>query len=452
MVVGIAARAVPALALILLGASWPAAAQQNPLDALVHEGLEQNLVLTQERLVTDERSLDVTRARALFLPTAGVDARYSALSGVLDIGDLVNPAYRALNQLTGTNAFPTDLSITQPFKQDMRVRVTQPLFDASILANYSLARSLREIQHGRLGAAARDLAEGIELGYLQFASARQVAALYGSTLEVLRENLRVSERLVAAGSATPDAVSRARADLSETTQRLAEADQQRDAAGRALNQLLHRALDRPVEVIPDSALAFPLAPTLDEALARAHDARDELREADFGIRAARAQTRLAEASFLPSVALAVDYGFQGDRLRFSGANDFTAVSVVVQWNLFNGGRDAARRRQGRLETERAQVAREDLETRIALQVRQAYDAAVVAREAIPTAGARLEAAARTFELVRRRYDEGLAPHLEFTQARADFTNAGLNQILTRYAYAARYVELERVAALRTIEP
>lgn len=452
MVVGIAARAVPALALILLGASWPAAAQQNPLDALVREGLEQNLGLTQERLVTDERNLDVTRARALFLPTAGVDARYSALSGVLDIGDLVNPAYRALNQLTGTNAFSTDLSITQPFKQDMRVRVTQPLFDASILANYSLARSLREIQHRRLGAAARDLAEGIELGYLQFASARQVAALYGSTLEVLRENLRVSERLVAAGSATPDAVSRARADLSETTQRLAEAEQQRDAAGRALNQLLHRALDHPVEVIPDSALAFPLAATLDEALARAHDARDELREADFGIRAARAQTRLAEASFLPSVALAVDYGFQGDRLRFSSANDFTAVSVVVQWNLFNGGRDAARRRQGRLETERAQVAREDLETRITLQVRQAYDAAIVAREAIPTAGARLEAAARTFELVRRRYDEGLAPHLEFTQARADFTNAGLNQILTRYAYAARYVELERVAALRTIEP
>lgn len=452
MVVGIAARAVPALALILLGASWPAAAQQNPLDALVREGLEQNLGLTQERLVTDERNLDVTRARALFLPTAGVDARYSAVSGVLDIGDLVNPAYRALNQLTGTSAFPTDLSITQPFKQDMRVRVTQPLFDASILANYSLARSLREIQHRRLGAAARDLAEGIELGYLQFASARQVAALYGSTLEVLRENLRVSERLVAAGSATPDAVSRARADLSETTQRLAEAEQQRDAAGRALNQLLHRALDHPVEVIPDSALAFPLAATLDEALARAHDARDELREADFGIRAARAQTRLAEASFLPSVALAVDYGFQGDRLRFSSANDFTAVSVVVQWNLFNGGRDAARRRQGRLETERAQVAREDLETRITLQVRQAYDAAIVAREAIPTAGARLEAAARTFELVRRRYDEGLAPHLEFTQARADFTNAGLNQILTRYAYAARYVELERVAALRTIEP
>ena len=451
MIVGVA-RAIPALALILLSASRPVAAQQNPLDALVREGLANNLGLVQERLVTEERDLDVTRARALFLPSAAIDARYSALSGVLDIGQLINPAYQALNQLTGTSAFPTDLSITQPYRQDMRVRVTQPLFDASILANHALARSLREVQRGRLGASARDLAEGIGLGYLQYASARQVVELYRSTLDVLRENLRVSERLVAAGSTTPDAVSRARADSSETAQQLADAEQQRDAAARALNQLLHRPLDRSVELIPDSLLDFPLTITLDEALARARDARDEVREADFGVRAARAQTRLATAAFLPTVALAVDYGFQGNRLRFRGDNDFTAVSLVFQWNLFNGGRDAARRKQGLLETQRAEVARADLEDRIALQVRQAYEAAVVAREAIPTAGARLAAAARTFELVRRRYDEGLAPHLEFTQARADFTNAGLNQILTRYAYATRYVELERVAALRTIEP
>lgn len=335
------------VALILLGASTPAAAQQSPLDALVREGLESNLGLSQERLVTRERDLDVTRARALFLPSANIDARYSALSGVLDIGDFVNPAYRALNQLTGSNQFPTDLSVTQPYKQDMRVRVTQPLFDASILANHSLAQAQREVQRGRLGAAARELAAGIQLGYLQYASARQQVALYRSTLEVLTENLRVTERLVAAGSSTPDAVSRARADLSATRQELAEAEQQRDAAGRALNQLLNRPLERPVEDIPDSALAFPLTVTLDEALARAQDAREELRQADFGIRAARAQTRLADASFLPSVALAVDYGFQSDHLRFSGNNDFAVGSVVVQWNLFNGGRDAARRKQGR---------------------------------------------------------------------------------------------------------
>lgn len=445
-------RTVLCASLILAAAAWPLMAQQGPLDALVREGLENNLGLAQARVETSERDLDVTRARALFLPSANIDARYSELSGVLDLGQFVNPANQALNQLTGSNRFPTDLSLPQPYNQDMRLRVTQPLFDASILANHSLAKAQREVQHGRLGTSARQLAAEIQVAYLQYASLGQRVAVYRSTLEVLRENLSVAERLVAAGSSTPDAVSRARADLSETTQALAEAVQQRAAAGRALNQLLNRPLDQPVEAIPDSALTFPLTLTLEQAEARAHDVREELHQADFGIQAARAQTRLAGASFLPSVVLAVDYGFQGDRLRFSGANDFAVASLVVQWNLFNGGRDAARRQQGQLETERAQIARADLENQIALEVRQAYEAAVVARDAIPTAGDRLDAARRTFELVRRRYEEGLAPHIEFTQARADFTNAALNQILTRYTYAARYVQLERAAALRTIQP
>src|SRR6266852_5649747 len=112
-----AVTCVAPLLSLLLAAATPLAAQQDPLGALVREGLENNLGLTETRLETSQRELDVTRARALFLPTAGVDARYSALSGVLDIGQFINPAYQTLNQLTGTNAFPTDLIITQPFKQ-----------------------------------------------------------------------------------------------------------------------------------------------------------------------------------------------------------------------------------------------------------------------------------------------------------------------------------------------
>jgi outer membrane protein TolC len=434
-----------------LSLATPAGAQ-DPLGALIQEGLTNNFSLKGQRLAGRQSELEVDRARGLFLPNATVDGRFSHLNGVLDLGDLINPAYGALNQLTGSNSFPTDLHITLPYAQDLRLRVTQPLFNASILANYSLSRSLREVERGRTGVAARELAAAIQLGYLQYASSRQVVDLYRSTIDVLEENLRVSQRLVEAGSTTPDAVSRARADLSETVQRLAEAGQRRDAAAQAFNQIMARPLDHLIEAIPDSALTFPMAVTLEEALKRSLEAREELHQADYGIRAAQAQTRLAEASFLPTIALAVDYGFQGEHLHFDGSEDYTVLSLVVQWNLFNGGQDVARRKEGQLETERARLAEADLKTRIELQVRTAYKAASVARDAIPTAHDRFEAARRTFELVRRRYEEGLAPHLEFTQARADFTNAGLNQIITQYTYAARYVELERAAALRALVP
>jgi outer membrane protein TolC len=75
----------------------------------------------------------------------------------------------------------------------------------------------------------------------------------------------------------------------------------------------------------------------------------------------------------------------------------------------------------------------------------------VARGAIATAEERLAAAERTYQLVARRWQEGIAPQIELLDARTSFTAAGLNLILTRYEYAARWVELERAAALRDLD-
>jgi outer membrane protein TolC len=60
----------------------------------------------------------------------------------------------------------------------------------------------------------------------------------------------------------------------------------------------------------------------------------------------------------------------------------------------------------------------------------------------------VEAARRTYQLVARKYQEGMAAQVELVDARTSYTSAELNLILTRYAYAARRVELERAAALR----
>jgi outer membrane protein TolC len=234
-------------------------------------------------------------------------------------------------------------------------------------------------------------------------------------------------------------------------QRLAEARETEDAAARTFNQLLRRPLDSPVEQVPDSLLRFDLTVTEQQAVVHALDHREELRQAGAGIRAAEAGVRLATAAFLPSVSLALDYGFQGNDLSFGRDNDFAMASIVVSWNLFNGGSDAARRQSAQLEADRLRLRRTELTDLIRLEVRQAFEAAAVARDAITTAEARLAAARRTFELVRRRYQEGLASQVEFLDARTSFTNAELNRIQTVYRYAARYVELERAAALRRIQ-
>jgi outer membrane protein len=428
------------------------AAQQkpDPLGRLVTEALGRNLGLTAERLAEQRAAADVRAARGLFLPSLDIASRYSYLDGVPNLGDFVNPAYAALNGLLGQNRFPTNLDVTLPQRHDSHVELRQPLFNAGILANYAAARGRADGQRLALLAAARRLAADVQTAYLNEASARRAVEIYAASLALVQENERVAERLLAAGKATPEAVFRARADKSDIEQQLAEARQRDAAAARVLNQILRRPLDAPVDVIPDSALNVPLAIDVDSAVSHALAYREELREVDAGIRTGQAGVRGATAAFLPSIALAVDYGFQSRDLAFRSSQDYWAVSIVVSWNLFNGGQDAARRTAAQLDVERIQTIRRDLEDRVALEVRTAYDAAAVAHAAIATADDRLEAARRTFDLVRRRYEEGVASPIELVDARTSLTAAELNRVVTAYQYAIHYVDLERAAALRDI--
>jgi outer membrane protein TolC len=263
----------------------------------------------------------------------------------------------------------------------------------------------------------------------------------------VRENERVAGRLIEAGRATPDVALRARAELQAVAQERLEAIERREAARRAFNVLLDRPLEAPLELVPDSLLAALPMPARDEAVQGALARREELAQLARGRDAARAQERLARASFLPGVSVALDYGVQGTEYRFGADRDFLLATVALQWNLFNGGQDAARREQAALGTRRVETQRRDVERRVALEVTQAWTGAAVAREAIAVAEARLAAAERSFRLVERRYGEGAASLVEFTDARAAYTSAGLNRILTTYEWLARRVDLDRAAAL-----
>jgi outer membrane protein TolC len=426
--------------------------QPDPLGHLVAEALRSNLGFAAERLVERRRAAEVGEARGLFFPSLTLESRYSEQDGTLNLGDFVNPAYAAINELRGSNDFPTSLDLTLPLAHESRVRLTQPLFNEAIRNNYRLAGRRYDAQRQHRLVTARALAAQVQIAYVSFAAARNAAAVYEATLDLVTENERVAQRLLEAGRATPDALFRARAERSDVAQRLAEAREQVDAAARALNQILGRLLDSPVETIPDTALRFDLPIGQDSAVAHALARREELGQVDAEIGAAGAAVGVATAAFLPSVAVAVDYGFQGQQVRFNRDSDFWVASLVVSWNLFNGGRDVARRHAAIADRERASVARRDLEQRIALEVRQAHQAAVVARGAIATAEDRLAAARRSFELVRRRYDEGVASQIEFLDARTQLTSAELNRVLTVHRYAIRYLELERAAALRDITP
>lgn len=420
------------------------------LDAYVAEALGANLALAQQQQALRRADAGLREANGRFLPSVGLNARYSELSGVVNIGDFINPAYAALNQLIGQQRFPTDVAATLPFRQETKLELTLPLFNDALFGARAAARAQRDLVGSGRRAAMRQLAADVQNAWLGYATSVRAIETLDAMLPVLDENVRVSERLIANGQATPDVLLRARADRSELIQQIEDLRRQRDRARRAFNLLRNAPDEAPIALASDSTLLTVPNVEREPLLAQATVRREELTQTGLLITAARAQERIANAAFLPNVTLAASYGVQGDRYRFNSDNDVGLASLVLGWNVFNGQQDAARREQARAMRSEADYRRREAERAVRVDVQNAWDGVTAARTNLSTAADRSVAAERAFTLVQRRYAEGLATQIEFLTARAAYTNAALNQVITRYTVAMRVVELERAAATRAL--
>ena len=229
--------------------------------------------------------------------------------------------------------------------------------------------------------------------------------IWDAAIAVIRENVRVSQRCIDAGTVTPEAVLRARAALADAEQQRAEAVRVREAARGVVNLTLDQPDATPLVISGDDEVPGAPTLTLDEAFASSAR-REERRIASAAADGARAQGRAAASAFLPSVGVALDYGVQGDRYELDRQHDVATASIVLSWNFFNGGQDVARRDAAAAAYRGADLRASEVDRQIALDVRTAWDAVQVARSNVETANTRLTAAQSTFTLMERRYAEG----------------------------------------------
>jgi outer membrane protein TolC len=464
---------------VSIGSGVGVRAQPSPVDRLVAEGLRSNLAVRQEALSLEQSRRALAEARGRYLPSLDVQARYSRAEGgrTIDIpvGDLVNPVYRTLNELLAEQGrpgeFPTvenqEVRFLREREQETALRLTQPLFAPRIRYGVRAQRHDVASREAALEAFQRDLVRDIQVAYYRFQKARRKVAILEAAEALARENKRTNERLLAADAVTREAVFRADADVLALQQQVEAARGQRDQARSYLNFLLNRPLDTPIAE-PEQDLsvlvarrtdalraALPAASAdtsfADAALStwtnRARQQRPVLDQLASAISGAEAQTRLTRTAYLPSVSLVVEAGTQGEVYGFGDDQRFLLGSVVLRWNLFDGGQDRARVQQQRLATERLRLQREEAARQIDLQVQDALDDVQVALRSLTTAEARVRAARESFRLTRRRYEEGRANLVTFTDARTTLTDAELNLSVTRFDVLTRLAELERAAAL-----
>ncbi|MBN2212670.1 MAG: TolC family protein [Bacteroidales bacterium] len=444
-------------------------AQQNMLDAYIHEGLSGNLAL-QQKLASYEQSIqDLRAARGLFYPSVSLNARYTVAEGgriiSFPVGDLLNDAYSTLNTLSGIHVlidpetgepvhFPVlenqDFRFYRPTEHETKLEVIQHIFNPKIYYNNRIKSDLAQVKQADATAYKRHLVAEIKTAYFNYLKAIQLNKLIDNTRRLLEENIRVNERLFENDKITIDNVYRSRAELGKLEQKKAEAIKMEQSAAAYFNFLLNKPLDS--EIMADEHLI------LEETEESVHAARDnaiEIREElqmlqSYG-KIARNNLRLNRSLKLPTLTGAVDYGFQGEEYRFTGDDDYLLASLVLRWDLFNGMQNDARIQHARLEQKMIEQKQEEAESVIRLEVTNSWYDLQAAYKSIEAAEMQVETTRKAFQIIARKFDQGQAGLMEFIDARTTMTNAEENLITARYDYLISFADYERAAGLYNLE-
>lgn len=424
----------------------------DPLEEAIRDAIRHSQEVAMQRASSAEALQEARMARSALLPTATLESRYTRIRGGIDLGEAVNPAYQALNDLLGTPRFPTDLDLTVPLRHETRLRVVQPLLDRSASARREAAvhRAAGEMVWSR--GVSRTVAAEAQRALVLASAAREGRRIREAALARAVEGERVAERQVAEGLATPSALLQARADRRELEADLEEARSREDAARWALNRMTGRKATTSVPDLGGHLLSDARIPQDRPQNHAQHlwGTREELARLDEGIRAAEAGVRAARAGRLPTLVVALDPGFQGSRVRFDSNAWSASASLVVVWPVFTGGRTSAGIEAAQLALHRLRLARDQAEEGLMLEARIAARSLQAAEAALPAASARLEASAEVHALTLRRFEEGLATPFELSVARTGLTAADLGQSLARHERLLAWINLEYAAALRLL--
>ncbi len=299
-----------------------------------------------------------------------------------------------------------------------RARLALPLYTAGRVGN--------AVESASLAAAAAGLSEA---GYAQ-----------GLKLEVARAYLDVlrAERALAAAESTVASLAAHVADVSSLYERelvarndllaaqvsLADAEQARlrsanglELARAAYNRWLGEPLDRLPALDPAVATVAPpagaeVAALIEQALA----SRPELAGLDAQAQALSARAQSQRAESWPQLGLLADYQYLENEVL--DTDGFAAVGVGFSWNVFDGGqarqRANATARAGRAAAEQ----RDDLRSRIALEVRAAWLDLREAEARVPVAGQAVEQAEENLRVAKELYGAGLGTNTEVLDAEA----------------------------------
>lgn len=435
----------------------PLEAQQSAvLEGYIQQAFEHNLSLNQQHLEILKARASVREARSLSSLRLNFDANYTLAAGgrKLDfpIGDLLNPVYSTLNQLTQSNAFPqvqnAEIQFLPNNFHETKISFSYPLYNSDLKFNRKIQSGILDAQEAARAAGEHQLRFDITQAYLQYLQAVQGEKIWQNSRKVLLELKRFNESLVKNNVATREVVATADYEISKADNEIFGLQSRQNSARAYFNMLVDGNFDR--ELTADTALLsapvpeYDLKKLLDDAAAK----RQELSALQTSVSVAQINAQRNEANEkLPDLYLGGSFGFQGFKYKFNKEQAYALGQVGLTYKLFDGGYLRSKSEESRLDAQLAQNQYENSLQLIRMEIINAWNELDAAKFAFNTAKKNVDTARAIFRITDNKYKAGQVLLLEFLDAQNRVTTAELQQLISWTNVLLKEASLRKAAGL-----
>ena len=430
------------------------AASQSVLDRYIAEGLKNNQQLLQESLAVTSSQLALSESKGLFLPTVNLQSDYTLADGGrtinFPIGDLLNPVYNTLNQMTGTDQFPTIENVNEQFFpnnfHDTKIRIIQPLFNSDIYYHQKAQQQLLKASEAKKAAYEAELTKEIKVAYYNYWQAVEAIRIYGSNQELLEALVDFNQKRHREDQVTLDEVYRAQFELAQLQADISAARADEATAKAYFNFLLNKDHDATIEVDPSLTIGTLINEENRVSYEDALNRRQELNQIRFAQEAQFQAIRLAQGTRLPQVNAVFDMGYQGEDYRFGSEENYWLLNLGFSWSIFKGFRAKRQVEQAKVSLDIIESQEQQLKRQIALEVTRANSSFNAAKQQYRSQELAHKSADKSFDIMSSKYRESQVLLVQYLDARTVALSARLQLNLSKYRLLASKAQLDRALA------
>lgn len=435
------------ICLLALGGRGTAQERPAQLDNYIATAFAQNAGLKQQLFDLDKSLYALKEAQGMYLPTVSMLGSYTKAAGgrTIDVpvGDLVNPIYTALNQLTGTNKYPQlqneSILLNADNFYDLKLRTSLPLINAEIYYNKLIKQQLITSQQAAVNVYKRALVKDIKTAYYRYFQTLQSIAVYKSAGVLIKENIRENESMLRNGVRNGTALLRSKTEQEKNNAQLIQALHNSQNARSYFNFLLNRPLKDSILTDSTTIATVLTVPDTTAGISK----REELAQLHTMQQVYQLDYKRQKSGLIPKLNTYIDLGSQGTDFTVNDKTRYYLWGVNLQWDIFNGSQRKYKAAQSRASLNTVTAQLDESQQMLQMQLNQSYNNYESAKAAYKSTVAQLTFASKYYNDQLKAYKAGQLLFLELVDAQDQLTGARLQLSEAQANLQITLAELER---------